>query len=135
MKNNDPYILHLTARPDGWGAKRFREASKKLDVKLRTADPSRALLETGPDGGVFWINGRKLQRPGCILPRFGPGNYENGLALNHPRTAMDFENIHRRDGDRKHAHTSERPARSDRGDSLGAQTADFIAGIYQAGKR
>jgi ribosomal protein S6--L-glutamate ligase len=81
VKNNQPYILHLTARPDGWGAKRFREASKKLGVKLRTADPARALLETGPDGGAFWINGRKLQRPGCVLPRFGPGNYENGLAL------------------------------------------------------
>ena len=81
MKDNLPYILHLTARPQGWGAMRLREASKKLGVRIRTADPSRAMLVTGPEGGDFRINSRRLQRPGCVLPRFGPGNYENGLAL------------------------------------------------------
>lgn len=81
MPEKHPYILHLTARPNGWGAKRFRETAKKRGIKIRTADPSRAMLEIGRHEGTFRVNGRKLARPGCVLPRFGPGNYENGLAL------------------------------------------------------
>jgi ribosomal protein S6--L-glutamate ligase len=81
MAKPAPYILHLTARPRGWGAKRFREASSKKNIKIRTADPARAMLEIGRGTGSVRINSRKFTTPSVVLPRFGPGNYENGLAM------------------------------------------------------
>ena len=76
-----PYILLLTSRPDGWPATRLRAASKALSVPLRTANPANACLEI--DGHELRVRylGRILPTPSVVIPRLGPGNYENGFAM------------------------------------------------------
>ena len=39
------------------------------------------MLETGPDSDSIRFNSRKIGRPVAVLPRLGPGNYENGLMI------------------------------------------------------
>jgi len=76
-----PYLLLLTARSTGWAAGRFRRAAKDRGIAIRTLDPADVMLETGSDTGSVMIAGRRLSAPIAVIPRFGPGNYENGLAL------------------------------------------------------
>lgn len=84
MSGAKPYILILTSKPDTWSASRFREAARKRKVNIRTADPRRALLEISPDGISVRSTGRLFSPPLAVIPRLGPGNYENGVAmLNH----------------------------------------------------
>ena len=75
-----PYVLLLTSRPAGWASTRFRSAARERGVRLRAADPTRSFLEVEPDGVSVRIAGRKLHPPVSVLPRLGPGNYEDGLA-------------------------------------------------------
>jgi len=60
---------------------RFRAAAKSLGVSLRLADPWEAMLELSGDEMWVRIGGRKIPPPASVLPRLGPGNYANGLAL------------------------------------------------------
>lgn len=80
MQGHKPYILHLTSRPDGWGAKRLREAARESGIHTRSADPHRTMLEISGDGDCARVHGRRIPRPSVVLPRLGPGNYEDGLA-------------------------------------------------------
>ncbi len=81
MSKAKPYLLLLTARSTGWAAGRFRRAAKDRGIAIRTLDPTDVLLEAGSDAGSVMIAGRRLSNPIAVIPRFGPGNYENGLAL------------------------------------------------------
>jgi len=77
----DSYILILTARPDGWGTVRLRETAKKRRIKIRTADPSKAMLEVSDGPLPVRFHSRQLSDPSVVIPRPGPGNYENGLMV------------------------------------------------------
>jgi len=77
----DGYILILTARPSGWGTKRLREAAKSCGIYVRAADPSRAMLEISDGDLPVRIAHRKIRMPNAVIPRPGPGNYENMLAI------------------------------------------------------
>jgi ribosomal protein S6--L-glutamate ligase len=74
-------ILIITARPTGWATSRFRSAARKRGVPLHTCDPAEVLLEIRPDGLAIRHKGKKLAPPHAVIPRLGPGNYENGYAL------------------------------------------------------
>jgi ribosomal protein S6--L-glutamate ligase len=81
VPNPKPYILLITTRPQGWASQRFRAAAKQRRLAIRTADPANALLELGPGGIRIRLDGRKIPLPASVIPRLGPGNYENGFAL------------------------------------------------------
>jgi len=73
------YILLLSSRPNRWASARFREAAKARGTALRFGDPSQVMLETADASVRFY--GRRIGRPHSVIPRLGPGNYENGIAL------------------------------------------------------
>ncbi len=81
MTESGDYILLLTGRPGGWASGRFREAAKKHGVKIRAADPSKAMLENSGDEMPIRFARRRISPPVSVIPRLGPGNYENGLAV------------------------------------------------------
>lgn len=81
MTDRVNYILLLTAKPSGWGAKRLREASRERKIHLRAADPSKTMLEISATDLPVRIAHRKIRMPLAVIPRPGPGNYENLLAI------------------------------------------------------
>jgi ribosomal protein S6--L-glutamate ligase len=81
VPDKKPYVLLVTTRPQGWAVQRFRESAKNRGISLRTADPSEALLEIAAGGFGIRVGGKKIALPAAVLPRLGPGNYENGFAF------------------------------------------------------
>ncbi|HDS30955.1 MAG TPA: RimK family alpha-L-glutamate ligase [Firmicutes bacterium] len=75
------YIMILTARPDSHASMRFREAARERKIGLKAVDPKKALLEIGTDGVSIRSAGRLFPAPVAVIPRLGPGNYENGIAM------------------------------------------------------
>jgi ribosomal protein S6--L-glutamate ligase len=81
VSSHKKYILVLTARPDAHSTTRFREAARSRKIGLRALDPKKSMLEIGPDGVSIRSAGRLFAPPVAVLPRLGPGNYENGIAM------------------------------------------------------
>jgi ribosomal protein S6--L-glutamate ligase len=96
MADPKPYILVLTARASGWGNARLREAAKSRTIGIRTHDPSKALLEVGAELSIRF-HSRRIPMPAVVLPRLGPGHYENGFAVLRQFEAMGVPIINNAD--------------------------------------
>ncbi|MFH1675868.1 MAG: RimK family alpha-L-glutamate ligase [bacterium] len=90
MKSTKKSILVLTARPDSFASIRFRQSGKKLGISVRAVDPTQCMPVITPEENSIRFGGRRLSRPTAIIPRFGPGNYENGLAMLCQLEALDI---------------------------------------------
>ncbi len=96
MASTQPYVLVLTARSSGWGTARLREAAKARKIQIRTHDPSKAMLEIGSEPSIRF-HARNIPMPAVVLPRLGPGHYENGIAVLRQFEAMGVPVVNRAD--------------------------------------